>query len=398
MTIRLYFQDSYLQSFEARVEASRRGQMGWEVTLDRTCFYPEGGGQPSDSGTLGEAAVLHVYEQDGQIWHVLSDRVPAGPVFGQIDWQRRFDHMQQHTGQHLLSAVALSQLGAQTLSFHLGAETSTIDLDISSLTDSLCNALEDEVNRLVMAGICVRAYFVDPEDVPRLNLRKPPTKGEETRIVEISGIDLSPCGGTHVRSTSEIGLVKVRRAERYKGGTRLEFLCGWRALRDYRWKHEAVSVLARELSVADREVTEAVHRLQAAEREARQEAEHARRQLLGYESAALRQQAQPIGSWRILARAFEERAPAEVKQLAGLIVSEPGMVALLATRSPAVRLFFMRSGDVPLDMREVLRLVTARFGGGGGGRPEAAEGGGLAAAAVAEALAWAAEQVQSKAS
>lgn len=398
MTIRLYFQDSYLQSFEARVEASRRGQAGWEVILDRTGFYPEGGGQPSDSGTLGEASVLHVYEQEGQIWHVLSDPVPAGPVRGQIDWQRRFDHMQQHTGQHLLSAVALSQLGAQTLSFHLGAETSTIDLDTSSLTDSLCHALEDEVNRLVMAGIPVRAYLVAPEDVPKLNLRKPPTKGEETRIVEISGIDLSPCGGTHVRSTSEIGLVKVRRAERYKGGTRLEFLCGWRALRDYRWKHEALSALARELSVADREVIEAVHRLQAAEREARQEAEHTRRQLVLYEAAALREEAQPAGSWRILARAFEERAPAEVKQLAGLIVSEPGMVALLATQSPAVRLFFMRAGDVPLDMREVLRLVTGRFGGGGGGRPEAAEGGGLSPASVQEALAWAVEQVRSKAS
>ncbi|MCL6430922.1 MAG: alanyl-tRNA editing protein [Anaerolineae bacterium] len=396
MTIRLYFQDSYLQSFEARVEASRHGQAGWEVALDRTGFYPEGGGQPSDRGTLGEACVAHVYEQDGQIWHVLTGAPPDGSVSAQIDWERRFDHMQQHTGQHLLSAVALGQLGAQTLSFHLGAESSTIDLDLAGLTDDVCHALEDEANRLVMASIPVRAYMVEPHDIPRLNLRKPPTKGEQTRVVEISGVDLSPCGGTHVRSTAEIGLIKVRRTERYKGGTRLEFLCGWRALRDYQWRHAAVSLLARELSVADRELIEAVHRLQAAEREARQEAEHARRELLIREAAALQQEAQQVGSLRVIARSFAARSAAEVKHLAGLLVARPGTVALLATQAPTARLFFVRSAEVELDMRELMRRVTGRFGGGGGGRPEAAEGGGMAAGAIREALAWAVGQLRSE--
>ncbi|MDI7274584.1 MAG: alanyl-tRNA editing protein, partial [Anaerolineae bacterium] len=189
MAVRLYLEDPYLQSFEARIEASRQGGSGWEVALDRTCFYPEGGGQPCDLGTLGQAPVLNVYEESGCIWHAIDGAPPVGRVAGRIDWRRRFDHMQQHSGQHLLSAVALDRFGAQTLSFHLGAESSTIDLDLQDLTEEQCQAIEDDVNQLVVGNIPVRAYFVAPEEVPSLNLRKQPTRGEQTRIVEVPGVE-----------------------------------------------------------------------------------------------------------------------------------------------------------------------------------------------------------------
>jgi len=385
----LYLEDSFCRSFEAHVEASRHGEAGCEVSLDRTCFYPAGGGQPADRGTLGGLSVLDVREEGGQVWHLLPE-LPAGTVLrGEVDWARRFDHMQQHSGQHVLSAVALQQLGAQTLSFHLGAELVTVDLDVAGMAPAAAQALEDECNRLVMDNIPLRSYFVAPEEVPRLNLRKPPTKGERTRIVEIAGVDLSPCGGTHVGATGQIGTIKVRRVERYKGGSRVEFLCGWRALRDYQWKHLAIGALARDLSVADREAEAAVRRALAAEREARHEAEQLRGALVGYEAAALRAAAPRAGGVAIVARAIAGQSAAQVKQLAATLVAEPATVALLAATGAAVRLTFMRSAGVELDMRALLREVTERFGGGGGGRPESAEGGGLPPEQVAEALAWA---------
>ncbi len=394
MAVRLYLEDSFCRSFEGRIEASRRCDEGWEVALDRTCFYPAGGGQPADRGTLGGLSVLDVREEGGQVWHVLGE-MPVGPALrGEIDWARRFDAMQQHSGQHLLSAVALEQLGANTLSFHLGAEVVTIDLDVPEIAPDAALALENEANRLVFSDIPVRAYFVAPGDVAALNLRKPPTKGEQTRIVEIVGVDRSPCGGTHVSATGQIGLIKLRRTERYKGGTRVEFLCGWRALRDYQWKHQAVSTLARDLSVADREVEAGVRRALADGRDALHEVEQLRAQLVGYEAAALRAGAVLVDGVAVVSRALHGRAAAEVKRIAGALVSGPGTVALLAATEPSVRLFFMRSPGVSVDMRVLLGEVTQRYGGGGGGRPEMAEGGGMPQGQVAEALAWAERELR----
>jgi alanyl-tRNA synthetase len=323
--------------------------------------------------------------------------MPAGPALhGEIDWARRFDHMQQHSGQHLLSAVALEQMGANTLSFHLGEEVVTIDLDVPEIAADAALALENEANRLVFSDLPVRAYFVAPGDVAGLNLRKLPTKGEQTRIVEIVGVDRSPCGGTHVSATGQIGLIKLRRTERYKGGTRVEFLCGWRALRDYQWKHQAIAALARDLSVADREAEAAVRRALAGEREAERQVEQLRSQLVAYEAAAMRAAAVRIGDTAVIAQALSGRPAAEVKQLASALAAQPGTVALLAATAPAVRLFFMRSPDVPADMRGLLHSVTQACGGGGGGRPETAEGGGLPEASVARALALAVAQLQAQ--
>ncbi len=394
MTVQLYLEDSFCRSFSAQVVASRRSDAGCEVALDRTCFYPTGGGQPADQGTLGGLPVLDVHEESGQVWHLLPEAPPEATLAGEIDWARRFDHMQQHSGQHLLSAIALERLGAQTVSFHLGTAVATIDLDAAEIAPAAALALEDETNRLVLEDIPVRAYFVAPEDVHRLHLRKLPTKGERTRIVEVVGVDLSPCGGTHVRATGQIGAVKLRRLERYKGGTRVEFLCGWRALRDYQWKHDALSALARDLSVADRETEAAVRRALAAEKEAQHQVEQLRAQLVGHEAAAMRAAAARAAGPAIVARALPGWPAADVKRLAATLAGEPGVVALLAATEPSPRLFFMRSADVGIDMRALLREVTQKYGGGGGGRPEVAEGGGLPQEQVAEALAWAERELR----
>ena len=389
MTLRLYLDDSYCCTVTAQVLATRPGTGGTDVALDRTCFYPTGGGQPADTGTLSGLPVQDVSDDGEHVWHTLPEPPPGDTVQGELDWARRFDHMQQHSGQHILSAVALEQLGAQTLSFHLGTEGVTIDLEIPEVSPAAALSLEDAANSVVLANLPVRAFVVAPEDVADLGLRKPPTKGEQIRIVEVQGVDRSACGGTHVRATGEIGAIKIRRLERYKGGVRVEFLCGWRALHDYQRKHQTVATLARDLSVADRDLEAAVRKALAAEKETSQELERLRGQLLEHEAAALLRQAGHIGPLRVVAQTFADRSPGEVKQLASRLAREPGTVTLLVALKPATRLFFMRSADAPADMRLLLRQATERFGGGGGGRPEAAEGGGMPSEQATQVLDWA---------
>ncbi|MGQ9682744.1 MAG: alanyl-tRNA editing protein [Anaerolineae bacterium] len=390
LTQRLYLEDSYCRSVAARVVAMRPAAgNSTQVALDQTCFYPTGGGQPADAGLLGGLPVQDVTDDGEHVWHTLPEPPAGDMVQGELDWARRFDHMQQHSGQHVLSAVALDLLGAQTTSFHLGTEAATIDLDIPAIPAAAVLELENAANSTVLANLPVLTYAVAPEDVSGLGLRKPPTKGAQIRIVEVQGVDRSACGGTHVRATGEIGAIKIRRVERYKGGMRVEFLCGWRALRDYQWKHQTIACLARDLSVADRDLEVTVRKALASEREAAQELERLRAQLLEQEAAELFRGAECIGPLRVVARVFPERSPVEVKQLASRLTREPSAVALFAALKPATRLFFMRSADAPADMRQLLKSATDRFGGGGGGRPESAEGGGMPAEQATSILDWA---------
>jgi alanyl-tRNA synthetase len=236
MTERLYYDDPYLTRFDARVLDSLEWEGQPAVVLDRTAFYPTGGGQPSDTGTLWEGgsadardavSVLEVVErpEDGEVIHVLSRPLDAQEVEGEIDWERRFDLMQQHTGQHILSAVALEVLGANTVSFHLSDDYATIDLDRAPLTDEDLADVEDQANAAVFEGRQAVARFVPDEEVPSLLLRKALVHEGPVRVVEIPELDCSACGGTHVRRTGEVGLIKITRSERRGDETRIEFLC-----------------------------------------------------------------------------------------------------------------------------------------------------------------------------
>ncbi|HEY6003075.1 MAG TPA: alanyl-tRNA editing protein, partial [Anaeromyxobacter sp.] len=236
MTERLYLADSGLLEFEADVVrvASQGGRAA--VVLDRTAFYPEGGGQPADRGTLGGVPVVDVQESDGEILHVLGGEPPSGRVSGRVDAARRRDHVQQHHGQHLLSAAFEARAGAKTLSFHLGEETDTIDLDarFASLGPAVLREVEAAANDLVFRDLPVVARELSAEEIGRLPLRKPPAKG--TRVVLVGDLskgeieDASPCGGTHPRRTGEVGAIAVLRAQRWGQGTRVEFVCGARVV------------------------------------------------------------------------------------------------------------------------------------------------------------------------
>jgi alanyl-tRNA synthetase len=384
-TERLYFDDPYLVCFEARVvDRTQRGDH-LAVALERSAFYPEGGGQPGDRGTLGGVPVLDTQIEDGVIWHVLDGALEADQVCGEVDWARRHDFMQQHHGQHLLSAALEHVAGARTLSAHLGESDSTIDLDVPHLSVETLAEVEAWTNTLVWQNHPIEARFVDQETLASLSLRKPPGAYERIRVVSVDGVDHSACGGTHPRRTGEVGIVAIRRAERRGDTLRLEFLCGDRVLREYRWKNAVLADLAGTLSVGAREVGAAVERIRADEERSRKALAQAQERLLHYEAAELLDGADRIGTTPVVARTFTDRELDHVRQLARLI-ADGGGVALLGISGTKAQLVFARAAGLPYDMGALLRLAATVVGGRGGGRPEAAQGGGPDSARTDEAI------------
>lgn len=407
MTERIYYDDPYLTDFVARVVERVQWSGQRAVVLDRTAFYPTGGGQPHDLGWLNGVPVVEVVEReaDGAVLHVLAhlSEMEGDPlavevqIKGQIDWQRRFDLMQQHTGQHVLSAALLENLGASTVGFHLSDEYTTIDLNRAPLSDQELAAAEALANRIVFENRPVAARFVPDDEIPGLALRKPLAHQGPVRVAEIPNFDCSACGGTHVRATGEIGLVKITHSERRGAETRVEFLCGQRALSDYGAKHGMVMQLAQEYTVSHRELADMVHRLDDELKETRRELRRIRDALLDAESSALWHQAQtlqqedrgPAQSVRVVRGCFAERTPDDLKHLAQRLIAHPRTVALLGAGGNAGDngyLTFARSDDLDLHMGTLVRQACEVTGGRGGGRPNFAQGGGPQGDQVAQAL------------
>jgi alanyl-tRNA synthetase len=404
MTERLYYRDSYETSFEARVAST--GDLAGRpfVVLDRTAFYPTSGGQPFDTGTLvrlqpdapgmtgAGARVVEVIdrEEDGAVLHVLDGVVESGlAVRGTIDWARRFDHMQQHTGQHVLSAAFERLHRARTVSFHLGATSSTIDLDRDVPAQAVA-AAEDEANRVVWDDRPVSVRFASAEEAASLPLRKEPQRSGPLRLVEIADCDLSACGGTHVARTGAIGVIAACGWERFKGGLRVEFLCGGRALRAYRTLRDAVAGSIRVLSVLPHELPDAIAGAQAENKQLRKTIRDLTEALAVHEAQTLAARGVRAGSVTVVAEALEGWDANGLKALATSIAAKPGHAAVLLTKTSPVLVVVARAADTDVDAGEVLKALVARFGGKGGGRADLAQGGGLAgdpAAIVAAALA-----------
>ncbi len=231
MTERLYYRDAFLKEFDACVISCEQAGQRWRVVLDRTAFYPASGGQPHDFGTLGSAPVVEVADaEDGSVVHYTDASIAPGPVHAEIDWARRFDHMQQHTGQHLLSAVFIELFQFQTISFHLGRETSTIDLQAPAIVPRHLDEAERRANELIFEDRVVAVRFGTAEELAAAGIRKEVDREGVLRAVEIEGIDLQPCGGTHLARTGQAGLLLIRSLERRRDAWRLEFVCGFRAL------------------------------------------------------------------------------------------------------------------------------------------------------------------------
>ena len=396
MTDRLYYTDPYSREFDAAI-VRREGRF---VTLDRTSFYPTSGGQPYDTGTLGDLRVVDVFDgDDGTVTHVVQDAGEgrpadhggdpvAGPVpplrvgetvHGAIDWPRRFDHMQQHSGQHVLSAAFHRLFDARTVSFHLGAEVSTIDLARELVPHDVA-AAETEANRIVWENRAVTIRFADAEEAGRMPLRKEPKRRGTLRLIEVADFDLSACGGTHVAGTGAIGIIAIGSWERFKGGQRIEFRCGGRALDSMRALRDTVSGATRLLSVSAREVPEAVERFQAQARDQKRAAALLQAEIGRYRAAEMAASAQVTAGARIVLRSVDAGA-IELKTLASAIVVAPGHVAVLVSTSTPALVAIARSADLGIQANHVLAALTARFGGRGGGKPDLAQAGGLNAPA-----------------
>ncbi|NPV93183.1 MAG: alanyl-tRNA editing protein [Firmicutes bacterium] len=396
MTVQLYYQDPYLKEFTADVAGVVEKEDGFHVELDQTAFFPVGGGQPSDTGSIDGIEVVQVYPEGERVIHVLR-RPPAGRtgVVCRIDWERRFDHMQQHLGQHLLSAVLENRCGAETIGFHLGRESSTIDID-RELEAEAIKAAEPEANQAVFDNLPVRALYPTPEEIAGLTLRKPPPVQEQVRLIEIGRLDLNPCCGTHPRSTGEVGLIKVCRFERYKGGLRLEFLCGRRALRDYTLKNEVLGRIAAGMSVREADAAAAVEGLRQELASRRKENQQLEELLLQHEAEKLLERAEDTGGARIIMYTFHGRDFDQVKRLAARTAEFPGVVLLFgAVREGRVQMIFSRSGDLQnLSMSEILKGTVSFIDGRGGGSAAAAQGGGNKEEGLALALAAALARVK----
>lgn len=393
MTERLYYTDPYAAEFDAEVVRVEEVGGRLAAVLDRTCFYPTSGGQPHDTGLLGDARVVEVVDrEDGTIAHVVEDAVTAGPVHGRIDWGRRFDHMQQHTGQHLLSAAFDRLSQARTESFHLGSAVSTIDLG-REVTPAAIERAADEANRVVWEDRPVHIRFADASAAAALPLRKEPARGGRLRLIEVEGFDLSACGGTHVARTGAIGIVAIIGWEKFRGGTRIEFACGGRALKSHRALRDVVTGCVRALSVLPGELPPAIERLQADVKDARKTIKALQAGLAVHEAARLAAGAEAIGRWRAVVAALDGWDAGSLKTIATTVVERPGHAAVLFGGPAPLAVVAARSADVALDCAALLRTLLARFGGKGGGRSELAQGGGLGAAAP-EAIEFATRAIQ----
>jgi len=379
-----YFEDPLLLEFNAQVTKVvplTDGRTG--VILERTWFYPTGGGQAHDVGTLNDVPVVDVYRQEetGEVVHVLEGALPAGPVHGKIDGERRLRHMQHHTAQHLLSACFYRLFGLETLSSHIsGYSPSTTDFSDRALGENELRQVERLAHEVIFQNRLVKTYFVPAEEVQRVPLRRPPKVAGEIRVVEIEDFDYSACGGTHCLSTGMIGVVKILKTERQNQKTRLHFVAGWQALEYFKELHAIVGVLGATLSVGKRDLLATVQRQTEALRAAQKELKALRLERIQAEAQVLLSNADSVGNARLVTALFAEHPAGELQALAKALVETEGVVAVLASVSGEGKLSVVlaRHEEVELHAGECLRHWLAPLGARGGGDASFAQGGGTA--------------------
>ena len=406
-TERLYYQDSRLLEFDARVISLSElddGQIA--VTLDRTAFYPTGGGQPTDTGTLGDARVVDCIDaEDEGVLHVIQGPAPevGDTVHGKIDWLRRLDHLQQHTGQHILSAAFVQLFDAPTLSFRVLEHECEIDVALVDPTDERIEQAVDLANQIIWESRPISIRQVTAEEAATLPLRKEPARAGDLRLIEIGDFDLTPCGGTHASSTGEVGVILVRTWERAKGLTRIHFMAGVRALADYRKANQTAREVAELFSAGRDDSPALVARLV-------EENKKLRRRVGDLEQIACRVEADELlhdstvrdelsqvaaKGIRIIAKVFDDRDAESLKQLALALIAHPNIVAILGSRDgDAGRLVFARSADAAGDMNTLMREACSVIDGRGGGKADMAQGGGKNVEKLTEAIELASEHLQ----
>jgi len=382
-TERLYYNDSHLTEFEAKVIDVTGRVSGWSaVKLDRTAFYPTGGGQPSDTGILGGSRVIEcIDEEENGITHVVQGSYTfeiGQSVKGVIDWERRFDHLQQHTGQHILSQAFVKLFDAETRSFRMMENLCEIDVDLYEPSDAKIERAAELANKIIWENRSVTIRNVDDEEAASLPLRKESSRKGELRLIEIEGFDLTPCGGTHAKQTGEVGIIVARSWSRAKGITRIEFAAGKRALNDYEKANQTSLEVAELFSVGRDDSPSLVKKLQDENKQLQRQIRSLEEITAKVEAEELKQHAkQNRNSISVISKFFDGRSAESLKRLAQALITQPATVVFLGSReSDSVRLVFARSEDVAGDMNLLMKEACQILDGRGGGKSDLAQGGG----------------------
>ena len=376
MTEKRYFDNPMTTEFTAEIVGTRRDEHGFGVILPSTFFYPTGGGQSNDTGTIGSARVVDVVADGDEIIHFLDTEIEIGSYPAKIDWDRRFANMQHHTGQHIFSAVFWHEMGLETLSSHIsGVAPSTIDFNKDSLSVKEIALVEKKANQIIFENREIKAYFVENKD--SVDFRRPPKVDGEIRVIEIDGYDYSACGGTHCSQTGMVGMLKITRTERINHKTRIHFVAGWQALAFLGKVQTAAQETAMMLAVGVDGLNETVLNLQSHLKEAQSELKSLRKIALDVEVSKMVQHAEEVGENWVVTKLFENRGPAALRSIAMKLRVYPNIVAILASfDGEKLSLVTSCANETDVNANVLLQKHLAPFEGRGGGDESIAQGGG----------------------
>lgn len=365
---KLYYDSAYIKEFEAQVLSCQEGKKGWEITLSATAFYPEGGGQPADTGLLGNVRVTDVHEKDGQVVHYTDGPLPVGEmVRGVIDWDRRFQHMQEHSGEHLVSGLIHQRFGYDNVGFHMGTDEVTIDFNGVLEWEDLM-AIEEKANGMIWENLEISAVYPEKDELDAMEYRSKKELTGAVRIVSIPGGDVCACCGTHVERTGEIGLVKFLSMIHYKGGVRISLLCGKRAVEDYERKRDQVQKISVLLSARPGEISRAVEKLKDEEAKLQEKLVAAYDKLIASEVRDIKE---GDGDIFILEPDFEA---IQLRHLVNRLLEEKKGRTVLALGGAAEGSFLYVLGSRDGDMRRLSRELNGLLNGRGGGSAQMAQG------------------------
>lgn len=376
MTQKLYLDNPYLREIDARIIDKIYQDGKYYIKLNRTIFYPHlSGGQPGDKGTINGVEVLEVYEEDADIIHVVKENIHSDKVILNIDWENRLDNMQQHTGQHLLSAAFYKLYNGETIGFHIGGDYVYIDVTLPELSEEEAEKIEIYANRIIFSNFEIKSYYIEKNDINRIPVRKHPTVNSNIRIVEIDNIDFSPCGGTHLRSTGEIGLIKIRKWEKYKGNIRIEFVSGNRALFDYRWKNKAVKDISLMLTSKDIDILEKVSLLYNQKEELEKINRNLRTELHRYKGEDLLRNSVKINEIPFVFKIFDDMDLKEINSISNYLNTISNLIQLYGSTFENEGQFLVSaSKDFNLPLKDILKDISQEFDIKGGGSPHIIQG------------------------
>jgi len=377
MTEKLYLNNPYLREIDARIVEKTYKNGKYYIKLNRTIFYPHlSGGQPGDKGTINGVEVLEVYEDNMDIVHVTRDNIHSDKVMLNIDWDNRLDNMQQHSGQHLLSAAFYKLYNGETVGFHIGEDYVYIDVTLPELTEEEAKKVEIYANRIIFSNFDIKSYYIEKKDIDKIPVRKQPSVSSHIRIVEIDNIDFSPCGGTHLRQTGEIGLIKIRKWEKYKGNIRLEFVCGNRALADYSWKNKAVNDISLLLSSKDKDIYNKVKTLLDQKIALEKENRSLKEEIVKYEGKELLRSAFKVKNKPFISKIFTDKDLKEINAISAFLNNVSSSIHILGSNKDNKGQFLVSvPKDIDINLKDILKEVSNEFDLKGGGNANTVQGG-----------------------